>query len=143
MTAKEYLGLAYRLDQRISSKLMQLDSLRSLSRKVTTSFESAKVSGSRDVTSLENAIIRMMETEDELNKQIDALIDIKSSIAQYISALENIDYQVLLEKRYLCFQPWDQIAAETNCSLRWIHTLHSRALEAFDKILHESVHKIT
>lgn len=28
MTAKEYLGQAYRLDQRINSKLQQVDSLR-------------------------------------------------------------------------------------------------------------------
>ena len=135
MTAKEYLGQAYRLDQRINSKLMQLDSLRSLSRKVTAAFEGEKTSRSRNVTSLEDTIIRMMETEDELNKQIDALNDIKNNITQHIGALENIDYQLLLEKRYLCFQSWDQIAAESSCSLRWIHILHARALAALEIVL--------
>lgn len=136
MTAKEYLGQAYRLDQRINSKIMQLDSLRSLSRKVTAAFEGEKTSRSRNVTSLEDTIIRMMETEDELNKQIDSLTEIKNNITRYISAMEDIDYQLLLEKRYLCFMSWDQIAAESGCSLRWIHTLHSRALVAFEKVLH-------
>ena len=135
MTAKEYLEQAYRLDQRINSKLMQLDSLRSLSRKVTAAFDGEKTSHTRNVSSLQDTIIRMMEAEDDLNKQIDALTGIKNSIAQYIGALENFDHQLLLERRYLCFQSWDQIAAESNCSLRWIHILHSRALAAFSKLL--------
>ena len=36
MTAKEYLGQAYRLDQRINSKLEQVGSLSDLATKVTT-----------------------------------------------------------------------------------------------------------
>ena len=39
MTATEYLGQAYRLDQRINSKLQQVESLRSLTRKVTASYD--------------------------------------------------------------------------------------------------------
>ena len=39
MTAKEYLGQAYRLDQRINSKLQQVDSLRSLTQKITASYD--------------------------------------------------------------------------------------------------------
>ena len=35
MTAKEYLGQAYRLDQRINSKLEQIRSLRDLTTKAT------------------------------------------------------------------------------------------------------------
>jgi hypothetical protein len=45
MTAKEYLGQAYRLDQRINSKLRYLESLKSLAMQVTTNFTQVKVSG--------------------------------------------------------------------------------------------------
>lgn len=41
MNAKEYLGQAYRLDQRINSKLQQIESLRSLTQKVTASCEAS------------------------------------------------------------------------------------------------------
>ena len=70
MTAKEFLGQAYRLDQRINSKLQQIDSLRGLTQKVTQSYDSEVVSRTRNVTSLEDAIIRLMEAEEELNQQI-------------------------------------------------------------------------
>ena len=48
MTAKEYLGQAYRLDQRINSKLQQVESLRSLTRKVTASYDGETVFHTRN-----------------------------------------------------------------------------------------------
>ena len=77
MTAKEYLGQAYRLDQRINSKLQQVDSLRSLTQKITASYDGEVVSHTRNVTSLQDTIIRLMEAEEELNRQIDELVDLK------------------------------------------------------------------
>ena len=60
MTAKEYLAQAYRLDQRINSKLMQIDQLRSLTRKVTASYDQEAVSHTRNVSSLQDTIIRLI-----------------------------------------------------------------------------------
>lgn len=84
MTAKEFLGQAYRLDQRINSKLQQIESLRSLTQKVTQSYDNEVVSRTRNVSSLEDAIIRLMEAEEELNRQIDQLIDTKIEIGKLI-----------------------------------------------------------
>ena len=64
MTAKEYLGQAYRLDQRINSKLQQVESLRSLTQKVTASYSGEPVLRTRNVTSLQDTILRLMEAED-------------------------------------------------------------------------------
>ena len=50
MTAKEFLGQAYRLDQRINSKLQQIDSLRGLTQKVTQSYDNEVVSRTRNVS---------------------------------------------------------------------------------------------
>ena len=52
MTAKEYLGQAYRLDQRINSKLQQIESLRSLTQRVTVAYGGEVVSHTRNVTSM-------------------------------------------------------------------------------------------
>jgi len=112
MTAKEFLGQAYRLDQRINSKLQQIDSLRGLTQKVTQSCDNEVVSRTRNVSSLEDAIIRLMEAEEELNRQIDQLVDTKIEIGKLIEKVHNESYRLLLEKRYLCFLAWDQIAAE-------------------------------
>lgn len=137
MTAKEYLGQAYRLDQRINSKLQQVEHLRSLTQKVTVSYGGETVSHSRDVTSLQNTIIRLMEAEDEINRQIDELVDLKLDIGKTIGQVKNESYRMILEKRYLCFLPWDQIAADMNYSRRWTLTKHERAVDVVDKLLRE------
>ena len=135
MTAKEYLNQAYRLDHQINSKLSQIESLRSLTQKVTRAYDSETVSHTRNVTSMEETIYRLMEAEEELNQSIDALVDLKMEIAHCIAAVESPDDQILLEKRYLCFHSWERIASDLQCTVRWVHTLHARALRAVDRIL--------
>ena len=135
MTAKEYLSQAHRLDQRVSNKLMLIESLRSMTQKVTSSHKENVVNYTHDVTSLENTIIRLMEAEAELNKQIDALVDLKREILLNISALENIDLELVLMKRYLHFLSWEEIAREMGFSVRWVHSLHTRALVELEAVL--------
>lgn len=137
MTAKEYLGQAYRLDQRINSKLQQVDSLRSLTQKITASYDGEVVSHTRNVTSLQDTIIRLMEAEEELNRQIDELVDLKMDIARLIDQVHNESFRLILEKRYLCFLQWDQIAAEMHYSRRWVLNKHDRAVEVVDKLMTE------
>jgi predicted nucleic acid-binding Zn-ribbon protein len=86
MTAKEYLGQAYRLDQHINTKLQQIDSLRSLTQKVTASYDGEVVSHTRNVHSLQDAILHLMEAEEELNHQIDELVRTKVEIGATIHA---------------------------------------------------------
>ena len=138
MTATEYLGQAYRLDQRINSKLQQVESLRSLTRKVTASYDGETVFHTRNVTSLEDTIFRLMEAEEELNRQIDELVVLKMDISRMINRVRNESLRLILEKRYLCFLHWDQIAAERHYSRRWVLKRHARAVEVVDKLMAES-----
>ena len=137
MNAQEFLGQAYRLDRRINSKLQQIDSLRSLTRKVTQTYDQEIVSRTRNMSSLEDTIIRLMEAEEELNCQIDRLVDTKIDIGKLIDMVHNESYRLLLEKRYLCFLSWDQIAEDMHYSRRWVLNKHERALEVADKLLRE------
>ena len=138
MTATEYLAQAYRLDQRINSKLQQVESLRSLTRKVTASYDGETVFHTRNVTSLEDTIFRLMEAEEELNRQIDELVVLKMDISRMINRVRNESLRLILEKRYLCFLHWDQIAAEMHYSRRWVLKRHARAVEVVDKLMAES-----
>ena len=137
ISTKEYLSQAYRIDQRINAKLEQLEHLRALTQKVTASYGSEPVSHTRNVSSMEDVIIRLIETEHDLNHTIDELVDIKMDIAQCINAVPNRDYQLLLEKRYLCFHTWEKIAADMHYSARWVQVVHSRSLNAVGRILRE------
>ena len=137
MTAKEYLSQARRLDQRIGSKLEQMDALRSLAQKVTISLSSDRVSHTRNVSSLEDTILRLMETENELNQSIDALLNLRIEIGKQISTLDDPDCILVLEKRYLCYQSWEKIAADLTCTVRWVHRLHAKALQSMNQLLCE------
>ena len=59
MTAKEYLGQAYRLDQRINSKLEQVLSLRGLTTKATATMSDMPGGGSRNVYKMQDRQIRL------------------------------------------------------------------------------------
>jgi len=137
MTAKEFLSRAYKFDQRINSKLEQIAVLRSLTQKVTASFDQEQVSHTRNVTSLQDTIIRLMEAEQQLDAEIDELVDLKTEISAAICQLENMDYCILLEKRYLSFKTWEEIAVDMHYGIRWVQVMHGRALQAMDRLLAE------
>ena len=76
-----------------------------------------------------DAICKIIDLESEINADIDKLVDLKREIVGVIKSVNNIEYQTLLEKRYLCFMHWEQIAVDMGYELRYIHKLHKRALE--------------
>ncbi|WP_373844752.1 hypothetical protein [Clostridium sp.] len=129
MTAKEYLAQAYRIDQRINSKLEQIVSLRALATKATSTLSDTPPGGTRNVHSMEDTIAKMVDLENEIYVDIDALVDLKREFVFIIKKISNLEYQTLLELRYLCFKTWDQIAVEMGYDLRYIHKLHGKALE--------------
>ena len=134
MDVKEYLGQAYRIDQEISSKLEQISSLRGLATKATTVLGAEPVSGSRDPHRLQKAIDRMVDLENEINKDVDCLVETKRKIMGIVGRLGNADHRILLELRYLCFNSWADIAEKMGFGLRWVHILHGRALAEVEKI---------
>ena len=123
MTAKEYLGQAYRLDQRINSKLEQVLSLRELTTKATATMSDMPGGGSRNV-------YKIVDLENEINADIDKLVDLKREMVAVIKAVENPEYQTLLELRYLCFKTWEQIAVDMKYSTRNVYMLHDAAISA-------------
>lgn len=130
MTAKEYLGQAYRLDQRINSKLEQVMSLRELTTKATATMSDMPGGGSRNVYKMQDIIGKIVDLENEINADIDELVDLKREIVAIIKAVKNPEFQTLLELRYLCFKTWEQIAVDMQYSTRNIYKLHDAAIAA-------------
>ena len=129
MTAKEYLGQAYRLDQRINSKLEQVLSLRDLTTKATATMSDIPGGGSRNVYRMQDIIGKIIDLENEINADIDQLVDLKCEMVATIKSVENPEYQTLLELRYLCFKTWEQIAVDMQYITRNIYKLHDRAIK--------------
>ena len=130
MDAKEYLSQAYRIDERINSKLEQVMSLRALLGKATGTLSGAPKAATPNLHSMEDTICKMVDMENEINDDIDTLVDLKAEIMACIKLVENTEYQTLLELRYLCFKRWEDVAAELGYDLRYVYKLHDQALES-------------
>lgn len=135
MNAKEYLGQAYRLDQRIDAKLEQVSSLNDLATKATTTITGMPKSPSQASSRLEATIAKIVDLQNDINRDIDNLVDLKRSIISLIKDIGNTEYQTILEKRYLCFMTWEQIAVDMNFSIHYLYKIHSQALDAADRVM--------
>ena len=137
MNAIEYLSQAYTLDQQIQTKLQQIASLRALSGTMRSFTGNEPVSHTRNVTALEDSVIKIMEEEQALNQQIDRLVDLKREIAETISQVNNVTYRMILEKRHLCFLMWEQIACELHYGVRTVQTKYNEAIQIIQRIIDE------
>lgn len=135
MTAKEYLSQAYRIDQRINSKLEQVMSLREQAEKATATINPMPRPASPNQQSMEATLVKLFSLESEINDDIDTLVDLKRDIVRTIKRVDNVEYQLILEQRYLCFKTWEDIAVGMKYSVRWTLIMHEKALHAFDAVL--------
>lgn len=128
MTAKEYLGQAYRIDQRINSKLEQIASLRELTTKAAATITDMPLGGTKNIHSMEDVIVKIVDLENEIKADVNTLVDLKHEIMNVIKEVKNPEYHTLLELRYLCFNTWEQIAVDMGYSLQHTFRLHEKAL---------------
>ena len=132
MTAKEYLNQARHIDLRIDSKLETIARLGELSMKATSTLTDMPGSPSRDIHKREKILVKIIDLENEVNDDIDKLVDLKREIMTVINSVDDEDCQVLLEKRYICLQEWQEIADDMAVDLRTVYRIHGKALNKVD-----------
>ena len=142
MNAKEYLKQAFYLDKRINSKLEQVESLNALATKATTTLSDMPKDPNKGTSRLGDTIAKIIDLQEEINKDIDKLVDLKAEIVGIIKRIDNKELQVILEKRYLCFETWEKIAVEMTYDIRHIHRLHNLGLKETSKLL-KSCHEMS
>lgn len=130
MTAKDYLSQGRFLDARISSKIRQVEQLNQLATRATSALTGMPHSPNKATSKMADVIGKMVDLQAEINRDIDELVELKHGIGEAIKAVENMEYQTLLEKRYLCFLPWEKIAVDMGYGIDNIFKLHKRALSS-------------
>ena len=133
MNAKEFLSQARYLDMRINSKVEQIDSLNALATKCTSTLTGTPHNPSPSTSLMADAVCKIVDLQEELGKDVQELVELKHRISTVIKAVPNIELQTLLEKRYLCFQSWEQIAVDMHYSNKWIKKLHEKALSTVEE----------
>ena len=134
MTSKEYLGQAYRLDQRINSKLEQVASLNELATKCTWALTGMPRNPSRGISMMAEAVAKIVDMQTEINYDIDRLIDLKREMVKLIKLVDNTECQTLLELRYLCFKTWEQIAVDMGYTIDNVYRIHRKALSVVSSL---------
>lgn len=135
MTPKQYLQRAFFLDQQINNKLDQVAYLNCLACKVTSTLSDMPIHKKTASSTVEDIILNIVTLQEEVNQVIDELVDIKREIVRLIHQVESIDVRMVLEKRYLNFKTFEQIAVDLNFTIRHVYRLHNRGLAAVGEIL--------
>ena len=135
MDAHEFLSRAYRLDQQIQSKVEQLSRIRAYAAGSVSWCGDVKVQSSGPECRVENAVMRILEEEREINEEIARLMQTKREIREVIGQVGDVTCRLLLEKRNLLFEPWPKISADLGMSLRCAQTRHKDAVGMVQEIL--------
>lgn len=135
MTAREFLSQAYKIDLRIDSKREQIAHLNDLATKCTSTLTGMPHNPSPSVSAMADAVSAIVDLENEIAEDMRELIRVKKQICDVIGKVENLEYQTLLERRYLSEDTWEEIAVNMHYSSKWITKLHRLALDAVETIL--------
>lgn len=128
MTAKEYLLQARFLDTRINAKIKQLEALNDLATSATATLTGMPRDPNKAKSKLADTVVKIVDLQHEINDDIDRLVDLKREIRTVIESIADQEQQTILEKRYLCFQSWEQISVDMGYAARHMFRLHDYAL---------------
>ena len=128
MTKKEFREIIY-LDHLINSKLRLLDNLKSSRLQVKgMQIKSDVVQVSKQGNRQEDLIIRILDLEKEITKDIDKLIREKQRAKTVIDKLDG-PYKVVMTMRYLECMKWEEIAYRLDYSIQAVYKIHGQALK--------------
>lgn len=128
MITKQYLNQARYLDERINTKIDQVKSLHDLATKATSTLSDMPGSPTRNTHRMEDIIIKILMLENVINDDIDCLVDLRNEINDAINSVEDEECRLLLEKRYIGMEKWEDIALELSMGMDNVFRLHKKAL---------------
>lgn len=128
MTKKEFREIIY-LDHLINSKLRLLDSLKSSRLQVKgMQIKSDVVQVSKQGNRQEDLIIKIIDLEKEITKDIDNLVNEKQRAKTVIDRLDG-PYRLVMSMRYLECMKWEEIAYRIGYSIQAVYKIHGQALK--------------
>ena len=130
--AKKYLSQAFGLNQRIESRLKQIDELHDLATKATVTYSDMPRNPNKGHSKVEDTVIKIMELEEEIKRDMDTLVNLKQDIIRRIKAVKDPELQTILDLRYLAYMRWEEIAIELNYGIANVFILHRRALDEIE-----------
>lgn len=125
---KKKLKSAAALQRQLESDCAQLQNLRDIAHTITPAY-GPRAGGGGSGQKMGNAVVNIVDLEAGIQQEINELVAAMSEVRRLIALAADTNLEVVLRKRYLNYQKWEQIAAELGYSWRGVHKLHARALE--------------
>ena len=126
MTTKEYLRQIYRLDRRIELDRRKIEKLRAvLDYKPPSGGSGSGSSADR----IPDTLAKIIEYEEQAERLTKRYIELYIEIEKAIAAVGDPVLREVLERRYLLYQKWEEIADAMHRDLRWVYRLHGKALQ--------------
>ncbi len=131
MTAKDYLGQAYRLDAIIKSNQQELKDLQETITCVGGITYSETKTTSQTFSNEANFVkdvIELVDLESKIKEDIVKCISLKEEIRNVINRIENPNERLVLRLKYINFYDWKTIEDELDVSSRTAMRLYNSAL---------------
>lgn len=133
---KEKLKGALYAQRTLEGELDKLQELRSIAQKITPAYSQAP-GGSGSGQALENSIAKIIEQEKVVEACCNELCVQLDEVRALVALLPMGPMRLVMQRRYLNYQKWEQIAAKLGYSWRGMHKLHSKAIEMIIKLKYQ------
>lgn len=134
MTTVEYLSQISRCEDMIERKQNEILKLDNLAHGIKSpTYDPNKVQSSLSGDKMGNIVVKLVETQEELEDLIESYIDKRKYIISQIDQIPNqISYKVLTD-RYIEQKRYYEIANEIQYSEKWVRKAHARAIREFEE----------
>jgi|SRR3712207_1237409 len=131
MKVKEYLNQSYRLDQRISSNLIEIERLKEMSLSVSAiCYDREVVQTTRNTEAyFVKCLAKIDELRCEIDEEVKLMVELKKQIRDTIMSVGNTDEKMVLVYRYIQNHTWEQIGEKLNADARTIRRWHGKAIQ--------------
>ena len=124
---KHYLNSAKYWSDKKDYLSNKIERLRSRAEKITTSYSDVPTFGSYE-DHRQAVIADMVDTEQKYKEAVKESKNRLQEIEFFISCLENYNERSALERHYIYFENWQDVALQLHFTERHIHNIHGDAL---------------
>lgn len=125
---KKSILLEYRaIERRINRLIDEKGAWNAKATATTSSFSDMPRSGGGS-DKIQTTVEKIIEIEEKLDHEIDALVDLRNRIETAVEKLEDGRLRDVMRYRYIDGMKWEQIAVEMHYSYMQVCRLHGKAL---------------
>ena len=133
MTTKTYLEQIKTYDRMIENKLFDIYRMTSLACGMTVAPKQDKVQTSQSGDKIVNAVIKIMEYENDVNRLVGEMIEKKQHIIDQIDGIGNSDFSNVLTWRFVNLKSFDDMPVILKMSRSKMFYVYKKALATFEQ----------